>query len=96
MPQILLTRYRFVVDDRKDLADDLTDIATSTGENISEVEATLAQYYLKQILESLILATRIGRRTWPAPCPLTQLLTTSLSPTETFTDSQSLQTSAAT
>ena len=95
MPQIFLTRYRLVVNDLKDLALDVKDIAHDTEENISEVEAVLSQYYLKQILEGLILATRIGRRTWPSPCQLVQSLTTSLSPTETSTDSQSLQTSAA-
>ena len=84
-----------VVNDLKDLALDVKDIAHDTEENISEVEAVLSQYYLKQILEGLILATRIGRRTWPSPCQLVQSLTTSLSPTETSTDSQSLQTSAA-
>ncbi len=95
MPNTFLTRYRLVVNDLKELALDVKDIAQDTEENISEVEAVLAQYYLKQILEALILATRIGRRTWPSPCPLMQSLTTSASPTETSTDSPSLQTSAA-
>ncbi len=84
MPNTFLTRY-------KELAYDVKD----TEENISEVEAVLAQYYPKQILESMILATRIGRRTWPSPCPLMQSLTTSASPTGTSTDSLSPQTSAA-
>ncbi len=95
MPNTFETRYRFVVNDLKDLADDLIDIAQDTQENISEVEAALAQFYLKQILESLILATRIGRRSWPSPCPLMQSLTTYPLPTETSTDSPSLQTSGA-
>ena len=63
MPQTYLTRCRLLVDDLKDLTAELTEIARDTEENISEVEAVLAQHYLKQILESLILATRIGRRT---------------------------------
>ncbi len=63
MPNTFLTRYRLVVNDLKELALDVKDTAQDTAENISEVEAVLAQYYLKQILESLILATRIGRRT---------------------------------
>ena len=56
MPQIFLTRYRLLVNDLKDLAYDVKD-AQETQENITEVEAALAQYYLKQILEGLILAT---------------------------------------
>ena len=66
MPNTFHTRHRFVVDDLKDLAVDLINIATDTEGNISEVEATLAQVYLKQVLESLILGTRIGRRTCDA------------------------------
>ena len=57
MPNTFLTRYRLVVNDLKELALDVKDIAPDT---ISEVDAVLAQYYLKQILEGLILATRIG------------------------------------
>ena len=95
MPQVCLTRYRLLVNDLKDLAYDVKDIALHTEENISEVEAVLAQYYLKQILEGLILATRIGRRTWPS---LSQQMQSSIiypSRTGTSTDSPSLQTSAA-
>ena len=66
MPNTFLTRYRLVVNDLKELAVDVKEIAQDTIENISEVEAALAQYYLKQILEGLILATKIGRRTWPS------------------------------
>ena len=96
MPNTFLTRYRLVVNDLKELAlGDVLDVKDIAQDTISEVEAVLSQYYLKQILEGLILATRIGRRTWPSPCQLVQSLTTSLSPTETSTDSQSLQTSAA-
>ncbi len=69
MPQTYLTRCRLLVDDLKDLTAELTEIARDTEENISEVEAVLAQHYLKQILESLILATRVGRRTWPSLYP---------------------------
>ncbi len=93
MPITQLTRYRLLVNDLKDLAAELKDIAQDTAENISEVEATLAQYYLKHILEGLILATRIGRRSWQFPSLQTLSLTTSRSPTETSTDSPSLQTS---
>ncbi len=64
MPNTHLTRYRWVVNDLKDLAVDLRDIQQDTEENISEVEATLAQYHLKQILEASILA----RGTWPDRC----------------------------
>ena len=95
MPNTYLTRYRWVVNDLKDLAVDLRDIQRDTQENISEVEAALAQFYLKQILEALILATRVGRRTWPSLCPQMQSLIISPSPTETSTDSQSPQSSAA-
>jgi len=77
MPNTFLTRYRLVVNDLKDLASEVKDIAQDSQENITEVEAVLAQYHLKQILEGLILATRIGRRSWPSPCPLMQSLTTS-------------------
>lgn len=66
MPQIFLTRYRLLVNDLKDLVYDVQAIARDTEENISEVEAVLAQYYLKEILEGLILATRIGRLKWPS------------------------------
>ena len=66
MPQIFLTRYRLLVNDLKDLVYNVQAIARDTEENISEVEAVLAQYYLKEILEGLILATRIGRRKWPS------------------------------
>ena len=45
MPNTHLTRYRWVVNDLKDLAVDLRDIQQDTEENISEVEATLAQYH---------------------------------------------------
>ena len=65
-----------LVNDLKDLAYDLKD-AQETQENITEVEAALAQYYLKQILEGLILATRTGRRTWPSLSQQMQSLTTS-------------------
>ena len=62
------TRYRWVVNDLYDLVTELREIAQDTQENISEVEATLAQYHLKQVLESLILAIRTGRRTChPSP-----------------------------
>ncbi len=90
-----LTRYRLLVNDLKDLAVELKDIAQDTQENISKVEATLALYYLKQILEGLILATRIGRRSWPSLSQQMQSLTTSVSSTGTSTDSQSPQTSVA-
>ena len=91
MPNTHLTRYRLLVNDLKDLAVELAEIALDTEENISEVEAVLAQYYLKQILESMILATRIGRRTWPSPSLQMQSLTTSTSRTGTSTDSPSHQ-----
>ena len=55
-----------MVNDLKDLVYDVQAIARDTEENISEVEAVLAQYYLKEILEGLILATRIGRLKWPS------------------------------
>ncbi len=95
MPLPEFTRYRLVVTDLKDLAADINDIAQDTEENISEVEAVLAQHYLKQILEGLILATRIGRRTWPSLSLQMQSLTTSASPTGTSTDYLSTQTSDA-
>jgi len=95
MPNTFLTRYRLVVNDLKELAVDVKEIAQDTIENISEVEAVLAQYYLKQILEGLILATKIGRRTWPSLSQQMQSLTTSASRTGTSTDSPSLQTSVA-
>ena len=95
MPHTHLTRYRLLVDDLKDLVAELREIAQDTEENISEVEALLAQYYLKQILESLILATRIGRRTWPSLSRQMLSLTTSASRTGTSTDSPSPQTSVA-
>ena len=48
MPNTYQTRYRYVVDvvDLKDLAVDLINIAQDTQENISKVEAALAQFYL--------------------------------------------------
>lgn len=54
MPNAHLARYRYVVEDLKDLVVDLKDIATDTQESISQVEATLAQYHLKEILTSLM------------------------------------------
>ncbi len=95
MPNTFHNRYSYVVDDLKDLAFDLINIAADTQKNISEVEAALAQFYLKEILESLILATRIGRRTWPSLSPQMQSLTISASPIGTSTDSPSPQTSVA-
>jgi len=52
MPNTFFTRYLLVVNDLKELALDVKDIAQDTAENISEVEAVLAQYYLKQRPES--------------------------------------------
>ncbi len=83
------------MNDLKDLAVKLADIALDTEENIAEVKAVPAQYYLKQILGSLILATRIGRRTWPSLSLQMQSLTTSASRTGTSTDSPPHQTSVA-
>ncbi len=42
MPNTFLTRYRLVVNDLKELAVDVKEIAQDTIENISEVEAVLA------------------------------------------------------
>ncbi len=89
------TPYGWVVYVLKDLAKDLHRLQTLSTENISEVEAALSQHYLKQILEALILATRVGRRTWPSLSLQMQSLTTSASPAGTSTDSPSIQTSAA-
>ena len=50
-----------MVDDLKDVAQLLKDIQSDSTEIISEVEASLSQFYLKECLESVILATRIGR-----------------------------------
>ena len=75
MPNTHLTRCRLTANDLKDLAVELKRIAQDTQENISEVEAVLAQYYLTNILESLIPATRIGRRTWPSLSRQMQSLT---------------------
>ena len=75
-----------------ELAYEMKDIAQDTEENISEVEAFLAQYYLKHIVQGLILATRIGRRTWPFLSQQMQSLTTSASRTGTSTDFPSPQT----
>ncbi len=94
MPNNFLTRYRLVVQDLKNLDADIKDIAQDTTENMNEVEAFLAQYHLMQILEGLILATRIGRRTWPSLSQQMQSLTTSASRTGTSTDSPSPQTNA--
>ena len=97
MPNHSPSRYAWVVADLKDIAiaQVLTDIQQDSTENISEVEASLSQFYLKQVLESLILATRIGRRTWPSLSLQMQSLTTSASPTGTSTDYLSTQTSDA-
>ena len=53
MPNTYPTRYQHVLEDLKELVVDLKDIATDTQENLSEVEAVLSQFYLKQILQSL-------------------------------------------
>ena len=74
MPDTFETRYGWVVSDLKDLAADLQEIQTDTQEAITEVEAALAHFYLKQVLEGLILATRVSRRTWPSLSQLTQSL----------------------
>ena len=46
MPNTHLTRYRWVVNDLKNLAVDLIDFAQDTQENISEVKAALAAFKL--------------------------------------------------
>ena len=96
MPNIVpTTSYGWVVSDLKDISEDLYRIATDTTENITEVEAALAHYHISKVLHSLILATRIRRRAWPALSLQTLSSTIYRSPTETSTDSQSLQTSVA-
>ncbi len=75
MPNIVpTTSYGWVVSDLKDVASDLQSIQSYSDENISEVEAALAHYYLKQVLQALILATRIGRRGWSSLSPQMQSL----------------------
>jgi len=67
MPNIVpSTSYRWIVYDLKDLATDLERIQRYTKDDTSDVEAALAHFYLDKVLEALILATRIGRRTWPS------------------------------
>ncbi len=96
MPNIVsTTAYGWVVSDLKDVASDLQSIQSYLDENISEVEAALAHYYLKQVVQALILATRIGRREWSSLSQQMQSLTTSASPTETSIDSPSPQTNVA-
>ena len=66
MPNIIpTTSYGWIVSDLRDTSEDLYRIATDTTENITEVEATLAQFHFSKVLHSLILATRLGRRGWP-------------------------------
>ena len=67
MPNIVLTTpYAWVVYDLNETAAELHKIQRLLEDNISSVEATLAQAdYLKQILEALILAARTGKRDWP-------------------------------
>jgi hypothetical protein len=72
MPNTFLTRYRLVVNDLKHLAVELNsflskDTGQDTQDDISEVEAVLAQYYLKQILESLSDQNREAYMAIPLP-----------------------------
>ena len=53
------TSYGWIVADLRDIAQDLDRIQISTEEAIPEVEAALAHFHLKKVLESLILAMRI-------------------------------------
>ncbi len=86
MPDIVLTTpYAWVVYDLKEIAAELHKLQILSKDNISSVEATQAQYYLKQVLEALILATRIGKREWPSLPQQMQSLITSASLTETST-----------
>jgi hypothetical protein len=55
------TSYGWIVSDLSDVARDLDRIQQYTDESITEVEAALAYYHLKHVLDSLILATRISR-----------------------------------
>ena len=67
MPNFVSTApYGWVVYNLKDLAKDLHRLQTLSTETISEVETALSQQYLKQNLEALSLATRVGGRTWPS------------------------------
>jgi len=59
------TSYGWIVSDLRDVAKDLERVQQFTDEAITEVEAALAHYHLKKVLESLILATRISRVGWP-------------------------------
>ena len=84
------TSYGWVVYDLKDI---VQRIQRNSDGNITEVEAALAHFYLKKILEDLILATRVARAGWPSLSQQMQSLIISRSPTETSTDSPSTQTS---
>jgi hypothetical protein len=95
MPNIVpTTSYGWVVSDLRDLVVDLNRIALETGENITEVEATHCHFHLNKVLKSVLLATRLARLKWPSLSQQMLSLTTSVSPTETSTDSRSPQTSA--
>jgi len=87
------TGYGWVVYDLKDIARDLQRQRDST-ESITEVDSALAHFYLKKVLEDLILATRVSRE-WPSLSQQMQSLTNCRSPTETSIDSQLHPTSVA-
>lgn len=88
VPNIIPTSsYGWIVSDLRDISEDLYRIAIDTSEDITEVEAALAHFHLSKVLQSLILATRLGRRGWPSLSQQMLSLTTSASPTETSTDS---------
>jgi len=58
MPNIVpTTSYGWVVSDLRDLVVDLDRIALETGENITEVEASLCHFHLNKVLKSLFPAT---------------------------------------
>ncbi len=96
MPNIVpTTSYGWVVSDLQDIHRDLHRIATESTKSITEVEAALGHFQLSKVLRYLIAATRIGRREWPSLSQQMLSLTTSQSPIEASTDSQSPQTSAA-
>jgi hypothetical protein len=51
MPNIVpTTSYGWIVNDLRDMSEDLYRIATDTAENITEVEAALAHFHLDKVL----------------------------------------------
>ncbi len=49
------TRYGWISEDLKDLAAELESIATTTKDNITDLEAALCHFHLSKVLKALIL-----------------------------------------